>query len=219
MMAPINLYYDVTPTGVVLNRFSKDLGAVDNEIFRGIRLSFDMLYNILSVLFVIATVNVYALAVVPVMGYVILRLYRILIPAFRESQRIIQVSSSPIINHVSETYSGNSTIRAFGNKNQFLDKNYELFDQKYLAMEIMWGQWNWFGVRMNVVSIIFMICGVSSCILFRNSENKIMLALVLSSVLDLNHHMLHGIYMIGQVEKSMINVQRCFELLKIPQEQ
>jgi hypothetical protein len=43
-----------------------------------------------------------------------------------------------------------------------------------------------------------------------------MLALVLSSVLDLNGHMIHGIYMVGQVEKNMINVQRCFDLLNIP---
>jgi hypothetical protein len=71
---------------------------------------------------------------------------------------------------------------------------------------------------MNVVSIIIMSLGVSSCILFRKSENKVMLALVLSYVLDLNGHMLHGIYMLGQVEKSMTMVQRCFELLKIPQE-
>ena len=112
---------------------------VDDQIYRVIRHTLDKTYAILSVLFVIANVNLYALAVVPVIGYVILTLFRIMIPAYRECQRIIQVSSSPIINHVSETNSGNSTIRAFGNKNQFLDKNYELFDKKYLAMEVMWG--------------------------------------------------------------------------------
>jgi hypothetical protein len=32
LQAPINLFYDVTPTGVVLNRFSKDLEVLDNEI-------------------------------------------------------------------------------------------------------------------------------------------------------------------------------------------
>jgi len=31
--APINLFYDVTPTGVVLNRFSKDMSAVEDQIF------------------------------------------------------------------------------------------------------------------------------------------------------------------------------------------
>lgn len=32
LLAPINLFYDVTPTGVVLNRFSKDLEVLDDEI-------------------------------------------------------------------------------------------------------------------------------------------------------------------------------------------
>lgn len=31
--APINLYYDVTPTGRILNKFSKDLDQVDNQAF------------------------------------------------------------------------------------------------------------------------------------------------------------------------------------------
>ena len=114
-MAPINLYYDVTPTGVVLNRFSKDLAIVDDQVYSVIRQTFDKTYDILSVLFIIASVNVYALVVVPVLAYVIYKLFKIMIPAFRECQRIIQVSSSPVINHITETNSGNSTIRAFGN--------------------------------------------------------------------------------------------------------
>jgi len=140
LMAPINLYYDVTPTGVVLNRFSKDL---DADVFRLFRHIMDKTYAIMSVLFVIANVNLYVLAVVPVVGYVILRLYRIMIPSYKECRRISQVNSSPIISHISETNSGNSTIRAFGNKNQFLDKSYELFDKRYLVLEILMGQKRW----------------------------------------------------------------------------
>lgn len=44
MKAPINLFYDVTPTGTILNRFSKDLQVLDNQVgmtFSGINI---MLY-------------------------------------------------------------------------------------------------------------------------------------------------------------------------------
>ena len=30
LKAPINLFYDITPTGLIINRFSKDLPAIDN---------------------------------------------------------------------------------------------------------------------------------------------------------------------------------------------
>ena len=32
MLAPINLFYDITPTGRTLNRLSKDMGTVDQNI-------------------------------------------------------------------------------------------------------------------------------------------------------------------------------------------
>ena len=70
----------------------------------------------------------------------------------------------------------------------------------------MGGQWNWFGVRMNIVALIFVILGVSSCILLRNSDNKIMLAIVLSNVLSLNEYILHGLFMMGLVDIKMINI-------------
>ena len=31
--APINLFFEVTPIGLILNRFSKDIGVIDREIF------------------------------------------------------------------------------------------------------------------------------------------------------------------------------------------
>jgi len=34
LSAPINIYFDKTPTGVILNRFSKDINLIDNEISR-----------------------------------------------------------------------------------------------------------------------------------------------------------------------------------------
>jgi ABC-type multidrug transport system fused ATPase/permease subunit len=32
LRAPVNLFFDVTPTGTIMNRFSKDLQVLDNNI-------------------------------------------------------------------------------------------------------------------------------------------------------------------------------------------
>jgi hypothetical protein len=95
----------------------------------------------------------------------------------------MHVCESPIINLVTETSSGCSTIRAFGNKDQFIYKNYELLDKKFLSIELMVGSWCWFGLRMNIVSIFLMTSAISICIVFRSTENKVLLAMVLSYIL------------------------------------
>lgn len=112
--APINLFYDVTPSGVILNRFSKDLMAVDDDLPRVTREIFAKFYDNLAILVVIANCNIYAIAAAPLICLMISHFYKVMIPAYRECQRIIQVCASPVITHASETNLGTSTIRAFG---------------------------------------------------------------------------------------------------------
>jgi len=51
--APINLFFDVTPTGLIINRFSKDIDNVNHAVW-GIKQSILSFYRIASVIIVIA---------------------------------------------------------------------------------------------------------------------------------------------------------------------
>jgi hypothetical protein len=51
--APINLFFDVTPTGLIINRFSKDIDNVNHAVW-GIKHSLACFYRIASVIIVIA---------------------------------------------------------------------------------------------------------------------------------------------------------------------
>jgi len=67
MLAPINLYFDVTPTGNILTKFSQDLMFMDNQIFDTIRSASFRCWVLIQVLFVIANANWYVLLLVPVL--------------------------------------------------------------------------------------------------------------------------------------------------------
>lgn len=45
--APINLYFDVTPTGRILNRFSKDLSAIESHMAGVVAWFFQLLYRLI----------------------------------------------------------------------------------------------------------------------------------------------------------------------------
>jgi ABC-type multidrug transport system fused ATPase/permease subunit len=107
------MFYDQTPAGRILNRFSRDLDTLDAGIA-------DQLAGIVSLVFVsISTVTVIS-GVMPVLivffvpltsvYYVMMQYYR---ATSRELNRVVSVAASPIYSHFAESLNGVQTIRAY----------------------------------------------------------------------------------------------------------
>jgi len=112
--APINLYFDVTPIGTIMNRFSKDISMIDNNIaviFGGLIVMF---YQTIAVLIVMALANWYILGIFPFIAAISFWITTFTVPSYRENTRIETITRSPLLNLMGETYNGCSTIRAFG---------------------------------------------------------------------------------------------------------
>ena len=123
LRAPVNIFFDVTPTGTILNRFSKDLAVLDNEVGMSFGALNVMMYYIFSVLIVISLTKYYIILVLPVMIGLMVCLFNYSIPSIRESSRIESVSKSPMLNLLTETYSGSSTIRAYNREKAFIENS------------------------------------------------------------------------------------------------
>ena len=113
MAAPINLYFDVTPIGRILNRFSKDLGDVESSLSWEIGTFMAMMYQAMAVFVVAGIVLPWVIIALPILSIVAIHLYQKSITAFRETTRIERMTKSPLLSLFSETYSGASTIRSF----------------------------------------------------------------------------------------------------------
>ena len=113
MAAPINLYFDVTPIGRILNRFSRDLGNVEASLSWEICYFMAMIYQAMAVFVVAGIVMPWAIIAFPLLAIVAIHLYQKSINALRETTRIEAMTKSPLLSLFSETYSGASTIRSF----------------------------------------------------------------------------------------------------------
>ena len=106
-------FFDTTPTGRMLNRFSKDIDILDTTIPMNFRMLFNQSLNVLGTVFVVVfAMPVFILVVIPiaVVYYFIQKFY---VATARQVKRMESISRSPIYNHFSETITGASTIRAF----------------------------------------------------------------------------------------------------------
>lgn len=80
MNAPINLFFDVTPIGKILNRFSKDLDTLESLGYYTSWIQYT-LFVVLSALIIAAISNYLILLFIPFVGYGLYRLIKFGIPA------------------------------------------------------------------------------------------------------------------------------------------
>lgn len=106
-------FFDTTPLGRVMNRFSKDVDMADNTLPMSIRTFIMMFFNVISVFIVISTATPIFLAVILPIGLVYYFIQAVFVSTSRQLKRIESVTRSPIYSHFSESISGQLTIRAY----------------------------------------------------------------------------------------------------------
>ncbi|CAK4628530.1 unnamed protein product [Aphanomyces euteiches] len=185
LRAPINLFFDVTPVGRILNRFSRDLDIVDSllpNLFLDILQTF---FIAASSMLVCAVSSIYvALSFLPVIGlfYVMGEFFK---KSSRELKRLEGVSRSPIFSSFAETLDGVQTIRAFKMDRHFIRQNRKAVDTNAKFLFALVGAGRWFSVRTYLVSVLLIAIMLTVIINIRHSISATTAGLALTYSLAL----------------------------------
>jgi ABC-type multidrug transport system fused ATPase/permease subunit len=185
LSASVNKYFDITPIGRILNRFTKDMDAIDSLLPDFLLQSIQGGFHVLSILILcLASTPFFFVAFVPilVLFYLIQKHFRM---TSRELKRLDGVSRSPIYNHLAETLNGLSTIRAFGKQNIFLKIHHHLSNDNkrcFFAFNICN---RWLSLRLDVISsfVVLLVSLIAVLMVDMGSsvdENVLGLAIVYS---------------------------------------
>ena len=123
LKAPV-LLFDSNPVGRILNRFSKDVGCLD-EILPNTFLT--AIQNVLLVFasIIIPTVsNPWLLFIVVPFTVLVSYISKYYLKTSRELKRLESICRSPVFSHISETLNGLDTIRTRGRQRDFVDQFY-----------------------------------------------------------------------------------------------
>jgi ABC-type multidrug transport system fused ATPase/permease subunit len=147
LRAPVS-FFDVTPTGRILNRFTKDTDMVDVNLPASTMWVVKGSLDVLSVFVVISVASpVFLCFVVPVIfAYECVRVYYL--PSSREAQRLGSISKSPVFAHFQETLQGLSTLRAYGLTDSFAKRNLKLVDDNQRPLLINAALNRWLSIRL-----------------------------------------------------------------------
>lgn len=121
-------FFDTTPIGRILNRFSKDIYTVDEQLPATMRMFLNTLFSSIGILVVISFVTPWFLCVLVPLGKIYHVMQQIYIRSSREVKRLDSISRSPIYAHFSETLAGISTIRSYNKQDEFINHNQNKLD-------------------------------------------------------------------------------------------
>ncbi|KAG0059671.1 hypothetical protein BGZ90_004380, partial [Linnemannia elongata] len=214
---PMN-FFDTTPIGRILNRFSSDIFSIDEMICWTF---FDMFLfgaSVIGSLVVIATTTPVFLAIVPPVfaTYVLVMSYYI--AASRAFKRIESVARSPMYQHFSETLSGVSTIRVVGCSQRFIDENASRSDDSSNA-HFVWAMGNrWLNVRLECLGSVIVLGASVFAVLARNTLSPSMVGMSLSYALTFTQDISWLVRGMCESQFHLVAVERIDEYAKKNQE-
>lgn len=117
-------FFDITPIGRILNRFTSDIGTVDNALTYSARAAltgcFDFLFSLLVIVTLVPRFTPFAIAI----AWLYIRLAPPYVKASRDLRRLESVSLSPAFAGFDEMLKGLVHVRAFAMEQRFQEEFY-----------------------------------------------------------------------------------------------
>ncbi|XP_065752238.1 ATP-binding cassette sub-family C member 4 isoform X3 [Phocoena phocoena] len=217
LRAPV-LFFDRNPTGRILNRFSKDIGHMDDLL----PLTFlDFIQTFLQVIGVVGVaVSVIPWIAIPLvpLGIIFFVLRRYFLQTSRDVKRLESTTRSPVFSHLSSSLQGLWTIRAYKAEERFQ----ELFDAHQDLHSEAWFLFlttsRWFAVRLDAICAIFVIVVAFGSLILAKTLDAGQVGLALSYALTLMGMFQWCVRQSAEVENMMISVERVIEYTDLEKE-
>ena len=123
LQAPVH-FFDSNPVGRILNRFSKDVGCLDEQLPKTFLVSIQRVLLVFASIIIPTVTNPWLLFLVVPLIVLVLYISKYYLKTSRELKRLESICRSPVFSHFSETLNGLDTIRTRDRQKDFVDQFY-----------------------------------------------------------------------------------------------
>ncbi|XP_061189750.1 multidrug resistance-associated protein 1-like [Saccostrea echinata] len=210
LRCPIS-FFDTTPSGRIINRFSKDMESIDTVFPWYLEMVMFCIISLLGVLVAITYSSRWFLLVAIPIGMLYFLLLSFYLPTSRQLRRISSNNRSPIYSYFSETLAGASVIRAFGKENEFMSELQRRVNDYH---QVKWAEMSvdgWRGIHVAMLGCFVILAASIISVVTRNSISAGMAGLSISYSFNVTNLMSWLLYTITTVETNAVSVERIAE--------
>lgn len=213
-------FFETTPLGRILNRFSNDVYRVDQVLARTFSQFFINTTKVFYTMVVISFATPqFLLLILPLSG-LYLWYQRYYLRTSRELKRLDSVSKSPIYAHFQETLGGISTVRAYNQQERFEFINEGRIDLNMKAYYPTVCANRWLAVRLEFIGSIIILSAASLAVVTLPSGRITpgTIGLAMSYALQITQSLNWIVRMTVEVETNIVSVERILEYAEVPSE-
>ncbi|CAH1713407.1 multidrug resistance-associated protein 1 isoform X3 [Aphis gossypii] len=210
-------FFDATPTGRILSRFSGDVEVVD-KLSQQLSDTIYCFMDVTGTLVVISySTPVFTAVIIPI-GIIYYFIQRFYVATSRQLKRLESVSRSPIYSHFSETVTGATSIRAYGAETKFILQSEQKVDFNQTCYYPSTVANRWLAVRLETIGNFIIFFSSVFSVLGRDTLSPGIVGLSVSYALQITQTLNWLVRMTSEVETNIVAVERIKEYGETPQE-
>ena len=211
-------FFDTTPLGQLMNRFSKDIEAIDQEVSPVAVGVLGCLASLISIVVLICVITPGFL----IAGFFISLVYwaigAVYIRSSRDLKRLESIQRSPIYQQFGETLSGAVTIRAYGDERRFIRDNQNRVDTHNRPFIYLWAANRWLALRVDFAGALVAFFAGVFVILNIDTIDAGSAGLSLTYAVMFTENVLWLVRLYSSNEQNMNSVERVKEYMEVEQE-
>lgn len=210
-------FFDTTPLGRIVNRFSRDVETIDNSLPLNVRTFMITFFGALSVLVVIGySTPLFTIVLIP-MAFLYYLVQRFYIPTSRQLKRIESTTRSPIYSHFGESIQGVSTIRGYNLQQRFVEDSKNKVDTNLVYYFAGIASNRWLGFRLEFLGNFIVFAAAMFAVTSKDISGGLV-GLSISYALQVTSALNFLVRNTSDVETNIVSVERVKEYTEEPTE-
>ncbi|KAK8442051.1 hypothetical protein ACI3LY_001821 [Candidozyma auris] len=213
LRAPMS-FFDTTPVGRILNRFSDDIAVLDDQIlWISVMLFTCVSETVIRIGIVIFNLPI-MIIILPVLVYVFLQYRNYFIPTSRALKRLRSALRSPVFSHLQESINGAETLRAYNENDRFIYANKKKVDDVIKTDFVSQITNRWLSMRLQSISALVVLASSLSTLLSLVSKNPFspsMIGFLMTYVFSSTSYLNGIIRMSSEAEVRLVAIERLIE--------
>nr|UOU03334.1 ATP-binding cassette subfamily C1-1 [Brachionus rubens] len=211
-------FFESTPIGRILNRFSKDATSLELVLPYSFKDIAYCLFDVLTAIVVISISTPLFLSVLAPMILVYFFLQRYYVASSSKLKRLDSASKSPIFSHFGETLNGITTIKAYKAQKRFISIIEKKIDDNNMFFYPSMVTNRWSAIAMEGIGNFLTLAASIFAINAKGSISPGIIGLSITFALNISGMLRYAVKCAAEFESNMTSVERIKEYSTTPQE-